>query len=237
MSAAKDNPWAFYGLPPFFTEQPSPATLERQSTLWHSLILDHAVYYSSKLSSSSSSCAVARVYDQDSDVFLHSEIKRRLPPDSARSILLSLASRHPNQAVLTRKEANRVQVLVATNRGGLRELEQSLLSWVLEMGEGTTTTMLAKKGAVVTFEEMAEQKALHYGQGTKPGNLLERLSSTTPVPAPDAGSVTEENAIRLLLTAQKYRSGSPLEPFAVTLFNLDGSDEEPYQGVKLGGGK
>eukprot|EP00796_Vickermania_ingenoplastis_P005004 gene5004-3599_t len=226
----KDNPWAFYGLPPFFTEQPAPGTLERQTALWSALLLDHAVYYGSQSKEGGRGPALfARC-----DIFANQELKRRLSTDGARTVLHAFAAQHPNVAVITRKEP--LQVLVAANRGGLQELEQSLLNWVMDMGEGTTTTMLAKKGAVLTFEEMAEQKALHYGRSIKT-ELTERVSATSPLPCGDTGAITEEQAVRLLFAAQKYRtSGSPLHPFGVTLFNLDGSDGEPYQGVKLGGG-
>lgn len=248
-SSNKENPWAFYGLPPFFTVQPAPGTLERQLSLWHNILLDHAICYAgagqqsqgAEGFSSSHSCPLVRVYNENSDVFYHSGLKRRVPPSGARTILQSFATQHPNEVVVTcpgkEKSAATFEVLVATNKGGLRELEQSVLNWVLEMGEGTTTAMLSKNGAVITFDELVEGHALSYGR--KANNaawIADRVTSTNPLPCKDCGAVTEEQALRLLFKAQSYRApGSPLQPFAITLFNLDGTDEEPYQGLKLGG--
>lgn len=246
MSGSSANPWAFYGLPPFFTIQPAPGTLERQLSLWHNILLDHAIFYASAEqnaqgnTSGGSSCPMVRVYNENSDVFYHPGLKRRVPPSGARTILQSFATQHPNVAVVTcpgtDKSAATFEVLVATNKGGLRELEQSVLNWVLDMGEGTTTAMLSKKGAVITFDELVEGHAMWYGRKANTPWIAERLTSTNPLPCKDTGAVPEEQALRLLFKAQSYRApGSPFQPFAVTLFNLDGSDEEPYQGLKLGG--
>lgn len=257
-SRDKENLWGFYGLPPFFTEQPASGTLERQLTLWHALLLDHAIYYASKATSSTPpSFPFIRLYDEHSDIFVNPELQRRMPPQAARQVLLTLATQHPTEAVIVPSAPGEspLQVLVASTRGGLKELEEGVLRWVLELGEGTTTTMLKSKGAVFTFEEMVEKKALFYGLGKYPCSssandgggshssvgasvVAERLSSTTPLPCKDLGTISEEQALRLLFKAQQNRIGSatPWKSFAITLFNLDGTDEEPYQGVKIGGG-
>lgn len=246
----KENPWGFYGLPPFFTEQPAPGTLERQLSLWHTLILDHAIYYAQQNSSSSSSkCPVVRLYDEHSDIFANPELQRRMPPQAARQVLLSLATQHPNEAVVVTPTLGDppLEVLVSSARGGLKALEDGVLKWVLELGEGTTTSMLSTKGAVFTFEEMADQKALLYGfskndpsknnTSSSKSWIADRLCGTTPLPCKDVGAVSEEQALRLMFKAQPNRigGGTPWKPFAITLFNLDGTEEEPYQGVKIGG--
>lgn len=252
-SSPNENPWAFYGLPPFFTEQPAPGTLERQLSLWHKLILDHAIYYG-QMTSSTSSCSMVRMYDEHSDIFANVELQRRMPPKAARQVLLTLATEHPNEAVVVTPSPNDgpLEILVASIRGGLKELEQGVLDWVLELGEGTTTTMLSSKGAVFTFEEMVEKKALSYGltknhsrRGSKNREgksgssswVAERLSSTAPLPCKDVGAISDEQTLRVMFKAQPNRIGSeiPWKPFGITLFNLDGTEKEPYQGVKIGG--
>lgn len=242
-SSPTENAWSFYSLPPFFTEQPAAGTLERQTALWHSIILDHAVMCAEKASKTSSKayCPLIRVYHEKSPIFLNTELQRRLPPASAKKFLESLAVQHPNRVVVAKREKEHVKVLVCTHKGGVKGLEESLLRWVLEVGVGTTSTMLSQKGAVLTFEEMSNGKALyHHGKSaadTIASRLFPSVASFPGAPDGSAECVSDEDTLRLILSSQPFRpkSSSPLEPFALTMFNVDGSESEPYDGVKLGG--
>lgn len=238
----KENPWAFFQLPPFFTEQPAPGTLERQLEIWHSLLLDHAIYHSSR--SPTNICTCLRHYDENSDIFYNPKLQRRMSPENARTVLRSFAAKHPNRVVKVISHSaggkNEVEeVLVATHKEGLRAVEDGLLKSILE-NAGTTTAMLSQKGAVCTFEEMSQERVLSSQCPSKEQKwLAERTSNEDPLPCGSAsrGGLPEDQAVRLLLKSQPYRSvaGSPFQSFAVTFFNMDGSDDEPYQGVKIGG--
>ncbi|EPY30484.1 ESCRT-II complex subunit VPS25 [Strigomonas culicis] len=225
--------WDFFKLPPFFTQQPSSTTCERQTSLWTALLLDHATHHAQLNVASASTCPVLRLYRADSDVFYNASINRRLHAEGARYMLEALVSQHPSHAtVVSGGDGPDFTVLVATNEGGLQELEQSLLSWLLEMGHGTTTAMLAKKGTVMTFDELSQAHALEYK--LKPLRLSKRTSAAS-VPVRDVGALSQEQAIRTFLEALNNRPVSVMHPFKITLFNLDGSAKQPYEGVKFGG--
>lgn len=231
--APPSDHWSFFQLPPFFTEQPAPATRERQVALWAALILDHAAYHARQ--NKKDACPMVRTYTTSSDIFYNSKLRRRLQPAAVRAILEGLIAHHPNYAVAVNAEdddSDEFVVLVATNDGGLKQLEQTLLSWILEMGQGTTTAALAKKGAIMTFDELAESRCLQYKHN--PVAFLARTSSET-VPVGDVGALGEEQAVRLFLEALNNRPVSVMQPFKITLFNLDGCSKQPYQGVKFGG--
>lgn len=229
--------WSFFGLPPFFTEQHSPATLDRQCTLWSNLILDHAVYHAQRTRSGSSknddANALLRFYTSHSDVFYNPTINKRLSAEAAHTMLQSLVARHPNHAVVVSDNGpSDSSVLVCATEGGLKEMEEVLLRYILDNGAVQTTAMLSTKGTVMTFDELAGGSALSYGQPNP--KYLARLS-TAEVPVADVGRLSEEQAIRTYLHALDNRPVSAMRPFKVTLFNLDGSTTQPYQGVKFGG--
>ncbi|CCW67108.1 unnamed protein product [Phytomonas sp. Hart1] len=221
--------WDFFELPPFFTQQPAPLSLERQITLWSSLILDHAAYHAKRLSLGV--CPVLRCYSVNSDIFHNPGIRRRLSPVGARVMLEGLAAQHSNHCAVLDEDADDFTVLVATNKGGFSELEQSLSSWLLEAGQGTTLAMLEEKGAVMTFDELAENKCLEYK--LKPIFFLD--CSSEKVPIDDVGALNAEMAIRSFLEVLAKNPNILLRPLRITLFNLDGSNKKPYQGVKFGG--
>ncbi|CAD2214108.1 ESCRT-II complex subunit VPS25 [Angomonas deanei] len=224
--------WGFFNLPPFFTAQPASTTLERQCSLWSSLLLDHATYHASERKGDPSICPVLRVYNANSDIFFNPSLNRRLHAHGARVMLETSITQYPNHVAKVSDDGDNFSVLVATNKGGLKELEQSLLSWILEMGQGTTTAALSKKGAVMTFDELSESQCLTYNQKTV--TFLPRTSSEK-VSVGDVGALNQENAIRVFLEALNNRPVSVMQPFKITLFNLDGSNKQPYQGVKFGG--
>ncbi|KPI88214.1 putative dolicholphosphate-mannose synthase [Leptomonas seymouri] len=226
--------WNFFGLPPFFTEQHSPATLDRQATLWSNLILDHAVFHAQRTGSNGEDTnALLRFYTSHSDIFYNPAINKRLSPKAARTMLQSLVARQPNHAVVvTDNGPSDYSVLVCTTEGGLKEMEEVLLRYILDNGAVQTTAMLSKKGTVMTFDELAGGTALSYGQA-KPVYLARPLNAQVPVA--DVGRLSEEQAIRTYLHALNHRPVSAMRPFKVTLFNLDGSASQPYQGVKFGG--
>ncbi|KPA79856.1 putative dolicholphosphate-mannose synthase [Leptomonas pyrrhocoris] len=226
--------WSFFGLPPFFTEQHSPATLDRQSALWSSLILDHAVYHAQRAPTSGEDTnALLRFYTSHSDVFYNPAIHKRLSAEAAHTMLQSLVTRHPNHAVVVSDNGpSDYSVLVCTTEGGLKQVEEGLLRFILDNGAVQTTAMLSTKGTVMTFDELAEGTALSYGQ-SKPVYLARSSGATVPVA--DVGRLSAEQAIRTYLHALDHRPVSAMRPFKVTLFNLDGSTTQPYQGVKFGG--
>lgn len=228
--------WSFFGLPPFFTEQHSSATLDRQTTLWSNLLIDHAIYHAQRTASGSGgdTNALLRFYTTHSDVFYNPSINKRLSPEAAHTMLQSLVARHPNHAVIVSEGGpSELSVLVCTTEGGLKAMEENLLRYILDHGEVQTTAMLAKKGTVMTFDELAGGTALGYGQ-SRP-TYLARPSAAPSVPVADVGQLSEEQAIRTYLHALDNRPVSAMRPFKVTLFNLDGSTTQPYQGVKFGG--
>jgi ESCRT-II complex subunit VPS25 len=227
--------WNFFGLPPFFTEQHSPATLARQSTLWSNLLLDHAVYHAQRTRSSGADDinALLRFYTSHSDVFYNPAINKRLSPEAAHTMLQALVAQHPNHAVVVSDNGpSDYSVLICTTEGGLKEMEEVLLRYILDNGAVQTTAMLSKKGTVMTFDELAGGTALSYRQ---PAPTYLARSSSAAVPVADVGRLSEEQAIRTYLHALNHRPVSAMRPFKVTLFNLDGSSTQPYQGVKFGG--
>lgn len=239
--------WLFFELPPFFTKQHAPATLSRQSELWCSLILDHATYHAARSSQDVSN--VLRFYNTHSDIFYNPAIGKRLSPESAYHMLQSLVALYPNHAVTVVDEGpTNYSVLVAPTIGGLKEMEESLLKFILDNGDAQTTAMLAKKGTVMTFDEMANGNALTCAQA-KPKYMARSASSTAGssssssaataaagmVPVRDVAAISREQAVRTFLHALHHRPVSVMRPYKITLFNLDGSDAQPYQGVKFGG--
>ncbi|CAJ1037491.1 putative dolicholphosphate-mannose synthase [Leishmania braziliensis MHOM/BR/75/M2904] len=224
--------WSFFGLPPFFTEQHSPATLDRQSTLWSNLLLDHAIYHTQRTAGGDTN-PLLRFYTTNSDIFYNPAINKRLSPEGAHTMLQALVARHPNHAVVVSDGGPKdFSVLVCTTEGGLKGIEENLLRYILEHGEVQTVAMLSKKGTVMTFDELAGGAALGYGQ-SRPAYLA-RLSSAA-VPVADVGDLSEEQAVRTYLHALDHHPVSVMRPFKVTLFNLDGTTTQPYQGVKFGG--
>ncbi|GET93092.1 hypothetical protein, conserved [Leishmania tarentolae] len=224
--------WSFFGLPPFFTEQHSPATLNRQCTLWSNLLLDHAIYHA-QCTTGSDTNALLRFYTTQSDIFYNPVINKRLSPEAAHTMLQSLVARHPNHAVVVSDGGPRdFSVLVCTTEDGFKGMEETLLRYILDHGEVQTTAMLSKKGTVMTFDELASGTALGYGQTHR--KYLARFSSAAVLVA-DVGRLSEEQAIRMYLHALNHRPVSSMRPFKVTLFNLDGTTTQPYQGVKFGG--
>ncbi|CCW59921.1 unnamed protein product [Phytomonas sp. EM1] len=229
MPSEQPDHWDFFQLPPFFTQQPAPLSLERQITLWGSLILDHATYHAKRRPVGA--CPVLRCYSANSDIFYNPSIQRRLPPAGARVMLEGLVAQHSNHCAVLNADADDFTVLVATNKGGFSELEQSLSSWLLEAGQGTTLAMLEKKGAVMTFDELAEGKCLEYK--LQPVIFLD--CSPDKVPIGDVGVLNYELAIRSFLEVLANNPNIFVRPLRITLFNLDGSNKRPYQGVKFGG--
>lgn len=229
MSDGLDH-WSFFQLPPFFTAQPAAVTLQRQTELWANLLLDHASHHARQ--SPSGTSRVLRFYHTNSEIFYNPRLSRRLPSDGARAMLEALVAGHPNRAVVVADEGGELSVLVTTNAGGMKELEESLLAWIMEMGQGTTTAMLMKNGAVMTFDELAEGRCLEYKQPKD--HFAPRLSGDA-VPVADVGALTEEQAVRTLLQSLNNRPVSIMRPFKITLFNMDGSEKQPYDGVKFGG--
>ncbi|KAG5489910.1 hypothetical protein JKF63_00027 [Porcisia hertigi] len=224
--------WSFFELPPFFTGQHSAATLNRQSTLWSNLLLDHAIYHAQQTSGGGTN-AIFRFYTTHSDIFYNPAINKRLGLEAAHTMLQSLVARHPNHAVVVSDGGpSDFSVFVCTAEDGLKGAEERLLRFILDHGEVQTTAMLSKKGTVMTFDELACGTALSYGQARP--TYLARLSAAA-VPVSDVGRLSEEQAIRTYLHALEHRPVSAMRPFKVTLFNLDGSTTQPYQGVKFGG--
>ncbi|KAK7197233.1 dolicholphosphate-mannose synthase [Novymonas esmeraldas] len=231
--------WSFFALPPFFTEQHASVTRDRQSALWSSLLLDHAVYHAQRHAASAGGGgdddvnAVLRFYTTHSDVFYNAAINKRLSPEAAHTMLQSLIARHPNHAVAVADGGpSDFSVLVCATQGGLKEVEEGLLRYILDNGAVQTTAMLAKNGTVMTFDELAGGPAIGYGQ---PHPAYLARSSTAAVPVGDVGRLSQEQAIRTYLHALDHRPVSAMRPFKVTLFNLDGTTTQPYQGVKFGG--
>ncbi|RNF11865.1 putative dolicholphosphate-mannose synthase [Trypanosoma rangeli] len=236
MSDEPDH-WSFFQLPPFFTLQPGTTALARQKCLWGNLILDHAAHHA--LNTRPGLCSFLRLYKSTSDVFRNPSLNRRLPPGAARQMLEFLVAQNPIHCVVVSTDDDNNEnddenfaVLLACNVGGLKEIEQALLSWILDRGAGTTIAHVAQKGVVMTFDELVENKCLTYGRDREP--VLSR-SSASPVPIGDVGALSEEQAIRTLLHSLKNRPLSTLHPICITLFNLDGSERQPYEGVKFGG--
>nr|CCC93628.1 conserved hypothetical protein [Trypanosoma congolense IL3000] len=230
--AKEPSHWDFFKLPPFFTLQPAPAALERQLMLWGNLVMDHAASHAPN--TRSDACPFLRLYSCTSSLFRNDSINRRLSSEHAKKVLSSLAVQRPEHCVLTGNDDNEedVSLLVSTNKGGLKELEQSLLEWILERGVGTTVAHLSQKGVVMTFNELVDGHCLAYK--CESSGLVRRLSQDV-VPIEDVGVLSHEQAVRCFLHTLSVRPISHQGLFSVTLFNLDGSNRRPYEGVKFGG--
>ncbi|CBH15487.1 hypothetical protein, conserved [Trypanosoma brucei gambiense DAL972] len=224
--------WDFFKLPPFFTLQPSPSALERQMALWGNLVMDHAAFHAQHRKRDT--CPLLRLYSCNSGLFRNETINRRLRPEDVKKVISSLVAQWSEHCVLTSDGDGMgdASVLVTTSKGGLKELEQSLLAWILERGAGTTVAYLSQKGVVMTFDELVDGQCLLYSRESE--QLLPRLTQEA-VPIEDVGALSQEQAVRCFLHTLAERPVSHKGLFSVTLFNLDGSDRRPYEGVKFGG--
>jgi len=219
--------WVYYDLPPFFTLQPIPATLQKQQRLWTSVILDHAAWASSHKGYSS----VLRLYTPRCELFTNSRLKMTLPQDAAHALLENISTANTSHTAMI-DDHGQVALLVTTAVGGLAGVEEGLVKWLLREGSATTLTDLEKNGVVMTFDELVERKCL---AGVPIGAVAPLPPSLTVADFAAIGRLTDEQAIRSLLTVLRGRPVSTTKPLRITLFNLDGSQKEPFQGVKFGG--
>jgi ESCRT-II complex subunit VPS25 len=228
--------WVFFDLPPMYTMQPVPGTLQRQLSMWADILLDHAASGMDHNVADSSRCSVLRLYSTSSPIFANNTIQRALKPDDARNVLEALVANYPQHCAQVSSKREGYSVLIACNEGGFSSIEQSILLWLLEeSGNATTTAELAKSGVVLTFDELVDGRCLYYKTLDRP--LSRPTAAHMPASLRESlcGVVSDEVALRALLDSVRERPNSALGSFKVTLFNLDGSDTTPYQGIKLGG--
>lgn len=253
---ADSQHWFMSRLPPFYTLQPVPATLHKQLALWSQLLLDHAFFRAA--TTALGECASIRVYTSSCDLFSNQAIHRALSKDAAASVLVYAAEHFPERCALLApggSDEEDSSLLVSTIRGGLTAQETAVYRWVLDESScATTTTDLAKTGVVLTFDELVEEKCLGYVPPALDSILFKPQWSTEiaekmrgamgAVARKTAGSCSEESAVRALMQHLSCKSSvssphgcaaSLSQSYRVLLFNLDGTDEPPYQGVKIGG--
>lgn len=253
-----------YRFPPFYTLQPVPATLQKQLSMWANLLLQHAWYrYSaerrvSKQSGSTTSAdgrAAAphpvRLYTPNSDFFTNEALPRTLPKDAASMVLAYLAEHVPHRcAWVQTHEGSSSQdrtasqsLLVACCEGGLEALETAFFDFILEDSTSATTSAdLRKNGVVTTLDELLSEGCLNRVSALSPVAAIDR--SATQVEATlghvlaskSSGLCTTEQALRAILSYLSERTIQRRSPpsFAVRMFNLDGGDEPPFEGIKIG---
>eukprot|EP00742_Colponemidia_sp_Colp-10_P030469 GILJ01039261.1.p1 GENE.GILJ01039261.1~~GILJ01039261.1.p1 ORF type:complete len:233 (-),score=26.64 GILJ01039261.1:35-733(-) len=143
-------------------------------------------------------------------------------------------------------------LVVFANEGGhVSAMTDHVMPWVMESAGGLTTANLKKNGVITTFDEMCSENTLSYisSEGGSPislsyipavGGMPDKLqpsaaSSSSPLrPRTTTNSVTNEHVLRVLLYF--YQHSVAAHPVArITLFNLDESERQPYEGVKFGG--
>lgn len=140
----------------------------------------------------------------------------------------------------------------------LRSLRERLMQWVLEEGGGYTLPNLITKGVVATFEELVDGDVLRYGlkkaeqiiSFTSHHQLVkqhvpvvfgEGCGRQIPCPTRSSTAVSYEAVLRILIDRQlgshssSDTAANPLCAANVELFNLDGSNTVPFEGVKFGG--
>ena len=133
------------------------------------------------------------------------------------------------------------------------------MQWVLEEGGGYTLPNLITKGVVATFEELVDGDVLRYG--VKKAAQITSFTShhqlvrqhvpvvlgeggggrQIPCPSRSSTAVSYEAVLRILIDRQlgshssSDTAANPLCAANVELFNLDGSNSVPFEGVKFGG--
>eukprot|EP00758_Cryptobia_borreli_P019336 Tbor_TRINITY_DN8348_c0_g1::TRINITY_DN8348_c0_g1_i1::g.21106::m.21106 len=121
---------------------------------------------------------------------------------------------------------------------------RNLLQWVLEEGGGLTTHNMVSKGVVATIDELVEGDVLRYGNKAEMHDGITPNLKLPPPPPRETTEISYESVLRILIGEEiKMRlSGntsnwetSPLVNFKLTPFNLDGSDRQPFDGIKFGG--
>ncbi|CUG91231.1 vacuolar protein-sorting-associated protein 25, putative [Bodo saltans] len=239
--------WIMYQLPPFFTLQPVPATLQRQLTMWASVVFEHAAFHATRAKPPVES-SMMRLYTTSSGLFTSSKLHRELPHDAIQQLFEFMAEKFSNRCALqSSPESVGISLLVACVQGGLGALESELYRWVLEeSASATTATDLAKTGAVLTFDELVEGRCLLTSSSNTNHSLLvdskeiHRAASHMPAELREqsSGAASEEVVLRAFLHHLWDRGpgdNATLSSFRIRLFNLDGSSEPPYDGVKIGG--
>ena len=143
------QPPPYTSFPPFYTLQPNLTTLDRQLSLWSSLILSYCTYHRLyKLSLSS----------PPPNLFTNPTISRSLSPQAIRKVL-DYMSRPEN--------GSRIDWIAPASKG-----EQSSSCWVLWKSLGEWADVVygwvegtGQKGAVLTIYELKEEDANGGGTG------------------------------------------------------------------------
>jgi hypothetical protein len=238
--------WVMYQLPPFFTLQPVPATLQRQLSMWASVVLEHAAYHAAR-AVPPTEAATMRLYTSSSALFSSAKLHRELPHDAVQQLFEFMAEKFSNRCALqSNPESGGVLLLVACVQGGLASLETELFRWVLEESASATTAAdLAKTGAVLTFDELVEGRCLSSSNDGKSALAVDpqevhRAAAHMPSELREqpSGAASDEAVLRTFLHHLSDRGSSDtstLSSFRIRLFNLDGNNEPPYDGVKIGG--
>lgn len=230
-----------YQLPPFFTLQPVPATLLKQLSMWAAVVLDHASVRAMHAKPPGESVDM-RLYAASSPLFSSAKLRRALSEESVQQLFEYMADKFPNQCALLRPPEATLgdgsMLLVSCVHGGFETIEKRFYRWVLEESASATTVAdLSKTGVVLTFDELAEGRCL---------TSLDRptLHLSGPPLVPDdirdqqSGAASDEVILRVflqLLSDRSMKHASTGHSFRVRLFNLDGSSDPPYDGVKIGG--
>lgn len=198
-----------------------------------------------------------------SSLFSGSKHKRALAentPQQQQQSFHNAEAASPNE--IDAASASHWLVVFANGGGHTSIMTDHVMPWVLEMGGGLTTANLKKNGVITTFDELASENALSYTPPTKEGRggAPVSITYTPPIrgmpPRLLGPSVNAENPTNAAVTATKMANGITNEYVLrlllhyyqhsaaaaaagnlarITLFNLDDSDRQPYEGVKFGG--
>lgn len=230
--------WKFWSLPPFFTLQPAPIAQERQLNLWCDCVWD-VVSRSSHALARPGHCEPLgkRISSSSASLFENRALRRQLPAAGISLVVERLA--------LDRERALTIDVAASDGAADdeaiialavpVEALEAAVVEWVLDHGVGTTLTKLTQDGAVLTLQEL--EASLRF----RP--LIAAPPPAPPAEVPDylvaACATTDAEVLHSLLSAAEARGPSAnargFGSLRVALFNLDGSDRRPFEGVKIGG--
>lgn len=229
-------------LPPFYTLQPVPATLETQLQLWGQLIAS----YTAAVAATRGCCCALR-FEHDSPIFNNKRIGRRLGAEGTAAVLEHAVHALASQSILLLDAPPMRRVVVASLP--IVDLFERVASWVRAQGQLGTGT-----AAVHTIDELVAEDAMGLQGPSSPSLLLP--SPLSPVDnaasplmgaagvaeavegacaaSPAAFRLTPEELLRVVLnefSSGRRRGGA--SGTRVALFNLDGSATAPFEGAKF----
>ena len=237
-----------YELPPFFTLQPVPATLQQQLKMWAQLLLlqAEAAYFIHMVSKGAAVgddvIPWCSTFDAHSPIFRSSTLnpQRKLSGEGVSMVFQYMLEAHSGRVIVSSPSGAPENQCIHVFAIPIQEaLEQTLVRWLHDQGQ-----LLSEGGSVCTIDELLEERTLDVKQAlrTNSTSLLAgdgRVSGEKLLSLVSPSFASAEPLLRALLNhlattqASAAASRSNGVGLKVVLFNLDGSDTLPYQGVKF----